>query len=205
MTLRKISSTMWEWANSSRGTILILHRGRIISEFTMKEWLLAARLSGGEPHMLGQKSQARQYCLYRNTLYTCPTGWRPNEVLERITFPGNEDDLQRIKRMMNESHGRIMKSAAEFQRHADKNMQKTIDRLIVKKRSRYIPNRSIIAAVKRTNGICSYCRERPIDCFDHMIPFSKGGSNEPHNIAGSCTPCNLKKLAKMPGDWEGRA
>jgi len=205
VTLRKICSTMWEWANSNRGTILILHRGSIISEFTMKEWLLVIRLSGGEPHMLGPKSQTRQYCLYRNTLYTCPTAWRPDEVLERIIFPGNEDDLQQIKRKMEDAHARLMKSGADYQRQAEKSSQRTIDRLAAKKRSRYIPNRSMIAASIRTNGICFHCGERPIDCFDHLIPFSKGGSNEPHNIVGSCTPCNLKKLAKMPGEWDGGA
>ncbi len=78
-------------------------------------------------------------------------------------------------------------------------------KLAAKKRSRYIPNRSKVAASVRTHGICSYCRERRIDCFDHVIPFSKGGSNEPHNIVGSCYPCNLKKWNKMPGEWDGRA
>jgi hypothetical protein len=204
MSLRTIADSNWEWAASTRGTVLLVHLGNSIAEYTWKEWMLLRQLSAREPYMVGPRNESRQYCLYGQTLYTCPSDWWPGDVLERIQFPGTEDQLQEIRRMAEEAHDRLMTSAAAFEREAQKNLKETMDKLFGK-RSRYIPNRSKIAASIRTNGLCMYCNERPIEHFEHIIPFSKGGSNEPWNIGGSCRPCNLKKGDKMPWEWEGRA
>ena len=47
---------------------------------------------------------------------------------------------------------------------------------------------------KRDNYTCSYCGKRgeKLEC-DHIIPFSKGGSDDITNLTTSCFSCNRKK------------
>ena len=53
---------------------------------------------------------------------------------------------------------------------------------------------------ERDGGKCRHC-EGPLiygEIFhiDHLIPVSKGGTNDPANLALSCVRCNLVKAAK---------
>lgn len=52
-----------------------------------------------------------------------------------------------------------------------------------------------------TSYHCEYCKEEIHDCstfhLEHIIPISKGGTNETHNLAISCGNCNARKLAKL--------
>lgn len=56
---------------------------------------------------------------------------------------------------------------------------------------------------------CVYCRQKNLMAFapqgawnlltlDHVIPSSRGGSNELTNLTLSCMPCNTRKGDKMP-------
>lgn len=46
---------------------------------------------------------------------------------------------------------------------------------------------------------CFYCEEEYTDYHvDHMIPLSRGGTNDISNLAIACPSCNLRKHAKMP-------
>lgn len=58
----------------------------------------------------------------------------------------------------------------------------------------------------RDTNMCLYCttdvggshtRKR---CLDHVIPYSRGGSNEPENLATACKACNSKKGDKTPDE-----
>lgn len=50
---------------------------------------------------------------------------------------------------------------------------------------------------KRDNYTCKYCgRKGGILEVDHIIPFSKGGSNDLSNLATSCRRCNRQKKDK---------
>lgn len=49
----------------------------------------------------------------------------------------------------------------------------------------------------RDNGQCRECGSNEQLEFDHIIPFSKGGSNTYRNIQLLCEPCNRKKSNKI--------
>jgi hypothetical protein len=66
--------------------------------------------------------------------------------------------------------------------------------------SRHIPRDIQFKVLKRDNQICQICnnpvRETDI-AFDHIIPFSKGGPTEEHNIRLVCSSCNSKRRAEF--------
>jgi len=49
----------------------------------------------------------------------------------------------------------------------------------------------------RDQGRCRKCGNTEKLEFDHIIPFSKGGSNTYRNIQLMCETCNRKKLNKI--------
>lgn len=55
-------------------------------------------------------------------------------------------------------------------------------------------------------GLCWHCGKPVGDEYhiDHLIPLSRGGSNNPRNIVISCPHCNLSKHDKFPHEWNGR-
>jgi len=46
---------------------------------------------------------------------------------------------------------------------------------------------------QRDGGRCVECNTREKLCFDHIVPFSRGGGNTVRNIQLLCEPCNLAK------------
>ena len=62
--------------------------------------------------------------------------------------------------------------------------------------NRSIPRTVQFRVLKRDNQICQVCGRSTTDDdvhFDHVIPWSKGGSSEENNIRLLCSPCNLKR------------
>lgn len=49
-------------------------------------------------------------------------------------------------------------------------------------------------------GECSYCGG-PAQTRDHVVPRSRGGSDEPSNIVLACYSCNASKGARTPEEW----
>ena len=44
------------------------------------------------------------------------------------------------------------------------------------------------------DGICPYCGREIVDGhIDHIIPISKGGTNDRENLVYVCAECNLRK------------
>jgi hypothetical protein len=61
---------------------------------------------------------------------------------------------------------------------------------------RYIPFKTKIRVVRRDNHTCQNCGKHLKDDeveFDHVIPISRGGSSEEHNIRLTCHDCNSDK------------
>ena len=56
-----------------------------------------------------------------------------------------------------------------------------------------------------SEGTCPYCGEAFTGGhIDHIMPVSKGGTNDRENLVYCCAPCNLSKHAKTPEEWQGR-
>ena len=52
---------------------------------------------------------------------------------------------------------------------------------------------------------CAYCGigVDPMYCsFDHVLPYDRGGTNWPENLAVSCRDCNRDKFTKTPEEFE---
>jgi len=56
---------------------------------------------------------------------------------------------------------------------------------------------------RRQHGHCYYCKVKlhKIWHADHVIPLSRGGSNDIHNIVIACPTCNQSKYNKLPHEW----
>jgi hypothetical protein len=55
---------------------------------------------------------------------------------------------------------------------------------------------------KRDNFTCHYCgtRGERLEC-DHVIPVSRGGTDDIWNLVTACRPCNRSKGAKTIEEW----
>lgn len=55
---------------------------------------------------------------------------------------------------------------------------------------------------ERDDFTCRYCNKRGVrlEC-DHVVPLSRGGSNDPENLATSCFDCNRSKHNKLVEEW----
>jgi len=49
-------------------------------------------------------------------------------------------------------------------------------------------------------AVCEYCGA-PMQCFDHMEPTSRGGSQEVENLARCCISCNAEKGNKTTNEY----
>lgn len=66
----------------------------------------------------------------------------------------------------------------------------------LRSQSRTIPRDVMLKAVRRDGQICQTCFEPVPDNeveFDHVIPFSKGGTTTAHNLKLVHRECNRKK------------
>lgn len=48
--------------------------------------------------------------------------------------------------------------------------------------------------------VCAYCGDDPVT-FDHVVPRSKGGTDDPENLVPACRPCNASKSDKPLDEW----
>jgi 5-methylcytosine-specific restriction endonuclease McrA len=55
--------------------------------------------------------------------------------------------------------------------------------------------------MKRSALECVYCGSQSDLTRDHVIPVSRGGSNDPSNIVVACRTCNCTKGDRTPEEW----
>ena len=67
----------------------------------------------------------------------------------------------------------------------------------MEKRSRRIPIHIKREVWRRDMGKCANCESRVNLEYDHIIPFSKGGSNTARNLELLCEKCNRNKSSKI--------
>lgn len=69
-------------------------------------------------------------------------------------------------------------------------------------------------AFHRDDFICKYCgfegqhpwkEDGPVDITaDHVVPLSRGGTNDLENLVCCCIPCNNSKSDRLISEWRGR-
>lgn len=72
---------------------------------------------------------------------------------------------------------------------------------------RHVPARWVqtrLRIFQRDGYVCQYCGTVGIalEC-DHIVPISKGGSNDDENLLTACRTCNRSKNDKLLSDWKG--
>jgi hypothetical protein len=70
---------------------------------------------------------------------------------------------------------------------------------------RPIPVSVRFAVLERCGFACSYCGARPpgvVLTIDHVVPVSKGGTNDESNLVAACWECNAGKSARVLGGQE---
>jgi 5-methylcytosine-specific restriction endonuclease McrA len=55
--------------------------------------------------------------------------------------------------------------------------------------------------IRRQKGRCAACGEKAKLEMDHIMPLALGGAPHRHNFQGLCKPCNVRKHAKHPIDF----
>lgn len=54
--------------------------------------------------------------------------------------------------------------------------------------------------IRLNAGLCWYCGE-PATTVDHVIPRSRGGSDDDSNLLPACGPCNEGKRSRELLEW----
>ncbi|QCX74928.1 HNH endonuclease [Streptomyces sp. YIM 121038] len=66
-----------------------------------------------------------------------------------------------------------------------------------RRRRRYFPLWEELTVVTAHDGRCVYCLA-PSEVKDHVIPYKRGGDDDPRNLAPACVACNLAKGDRTP-------
>ena len=108
------------------------------------------------------------------------------------TLKRRKDENYRLQCNLRISNYRNLKRALEYY-----NSGKS-DKLPAKS-----PSKMLLRLYEIQNHNCPYCSNNMKDDIhiDHIIPLSKSGSNEVHNLILCCSSCNLRKNAKELDVW----
>lgn len=61
------------------------------------------------------------------------------------------------------------------------------------------------SVVDDADSTCHYCGDRHDNmCADHVVPLSRGGTNDRENLVCCCIPCNSSKADRLLSEWRGR-
>jgi len=100
-------------------------------------------------------------------------------------------------------HGRVVRSERlSLPRPAVIRLTKFIH--VPRRFRRQVTNTFLFA---RDHYRCQYCRRHVLDLKpresltrDHLLPLSRGGTNEWSNVVTACSPCNTRKGNRLPSE-----
>jgi hypothetical protein len=76
-----------------------------------------------------------------------------------------------------------------------------------KQRSLKLPDSrwwTVIGQVLHRDGHrCTYCESTQQLTADHVVPLTRGGTNDLSNLTACCIPCNTQKGNKLLSEWSG--
>jgi hypothetical protein len=144
-------------------------------------------------------------------------------IIEYIPEPGSSNDGRIVFNLdygrwaiFSPEYGHTKQTARPFipatiQHLSAEDTKQIIERLIANGRlsERFrgrMPMREWVALrnliFERDDNTCQYCGKRGgvLHC-DHVIPLSRGGTNDPDNLATACDVCNLSKHARTVEEW----
>jgi hypothetical protein len=55
----------------------------------------------------------------------------------------------------------------------------------------------------RDEYVCQYCGANEDLTCDHIIPLSRGGTNDDDNLTTACRSCNSSKGSRLLSEWRG--
>lgn len=119
-------------------------------------------------------------------------GWANEQITEYLKGIGLDPNDPKVKRMVAESLMKYPKGSYYWTKEAEYDRMVS-EKMKTERRSRTIPKHVQREVWRRDQGRCVECGSKELLEFDHIIPFSKGGSNTTRNIQLLCEACNRKK------------
>lgn len=123
--------------------------------------------------------------------FNCPIGF----IIETRERPGfySKKKFYKVRKSERNYH---LKKISQLKANI---LAKKISKKLAKqnKNFRQIPPDTRMEVYARDHGRCSNCETRDNIQYDHIIPFSWGGSNSPENLQLLCKRCNLIKSSNL--------
>lgn len=137
-----------------------------------------------------------------------PEAKRAQKARARLRQKQADPEGYRKKRAEDKARQHARNPAARRERHRRwkrKNPElHAVHRRNAKLKRRGVPGKHTVAELRARyadqEGRCFWCREALSDDYhrDHVIPVSKGGTNDIRNIVLACAPCNVRKSDTHP-------
>ena len=133
---------------------------------------------------------------------------RRRDTAQRSYYKNWQENRTRIDEWARRNPEQKRRLRRESQQRNAEAMRARSDRRRARKRNAtgsYTKN-DIIRQYQSQKGRCWWCSTAVGSKYhvDHLIPLSRGGSNEPRNLVISCETCNRSKSNKLPHEWNGR-
>ena len=153
--------------------------GRWIGEWSESDYNSIKELQTREPQLINDAMDGKgvQWWYYKDEF------WITNELHD------SEDIGYLIDEILIKEKEKVNRAKRKVKSHVSKEPPKN--------ENRRIPQDVMDRVWKRDEGKCVDCGSNENLEFDHIIPFSKGGSNTYRNLQLLCEHCNRSKSAKI--------
>jgi 5-methylcytosine-specific restriction endonuclease McrA len=124
-------------------------------------------------------------------------------VLNATFEPINVCSLKRAVVLVLKNKAEVLERAAGHLRSASRSfaaplvIRLTYFVRVPRYKGRRISRRAVFA---RDGFECQYCGSRGRLTVDHVTPRSRGGASTWDNLVTACSPCNLEKADRLPGE-----